>query len=92
MLIKALMSILKFEKHYRVQFLDIEVRFRPNRDDFYVSAKVASSLTSVPMALGKYLFSFRTQKSSPVAAIILRKRETSTMPNYMNGEIGRAHV
>ena len=38
--------------------------------------------TLVPIALGKYLFSFRTQKSSPVAAIILRKRETSKVPNY----------
>ena len=37
---------------------------------------------SVPMALGKHLFSFRTQKLSPVAAIILRERETSTVPNY----------
>ena len=36
----------------------------------------------VPIALGKYLFPFRTQKSSPVAAIILRKRETSKVPNY----------
>ena len=34
------------------------------------------------MALGKHLFSFRTQKLSPVAAIILRKWETSTVPNY----------
>jgi hypothetical protein len=34
------------------------------------------------MALGKHLFSFRTQQLSPAAAIILRKRETSTMPNY----------
>ena len=37
---------------------------------------------SVPMALGKHLFSFRTQKLSPAAAIILRKWETSTVPNY----------
>lgn len=37
---------------------------------------------SVPMALGKHLFSFRTQQLSPAAAIILRKRETSTVPNY----------
>ena len=37
---------------------------------------------SVPMALGKHLFSFRTQQLSPVAAIILRERETSTVPNY----------
>ena len=37
---------------------------------------------SVPMALGKHLFSFRTQKLSPVAASILRKREISTVPNY----------
>ena len=36
----------------------------------------------VPIAPGKYLFPFRTQKSSPVAAIILRKRETSKVPNY----------
>jgi hypothetical protein len=36
----------------------------------------------VPMALGKHLFSFRTQQLSPAAAIILRKRETSTVPNY----------
>ena len=35
------------------------------------------------MALGKHLFSFRTQKLSPVAAIILRKWETSTVPNYI---------
>lgn len=34
------------------------------------------------MALGKHLFSFRTQKLSPVAASILRKREISTVPNY----------
>ena len=41
------------------------------------------SLSSlVPIALGKYLFSFRTQKSSPVAAIILQLRETSKVPNY----------
>ena len=38
---------------------------------------------SVPMAPGKYLYPFRTQKSSPVAAIILRKWETSTVPNYI---------
>ncbi len=37
----------------------------------------------MPMALGKHLFSFRTQKLSPVAAIILRKWETSTVPNYI---------
>ena len=37
---------------------------------------------SVPMALGKHLFSFRTQKLSPAAAIILREWETSTVPNY----------
>ena len=36
----------------------------------------------VPIALGKYLFPFRTQKSSPVAAIILQLRETSKVPNY----------
>ncbi len=36
------------------------------------------------MALGKHLFSFRTQKLSPAAAIILRKRETSTVPNCRN--------
>ena len=41
-----------------------------------------SASYSVPMALGKHLFSFRTQKLSPAAAIILRKRETSTVPNY----------
>ncbi len=35
------------------------------------------------MAPGKHLFSFRTQKLSPVAAIILRKWETSTVPNYI---------
>jgi len=34
------------------------------------------------MALGKHLFSFRTQQLSPAAAIILRKWETSTVPNY----------
>ena len=36
----------------------------------------------VPIALGKYLFSFRTQKSSPVAPIILLLRETRKVPNY----------
>ena len=40
------------------------------------------SLTSVPMARRKHLFSFRTQKLSSPAAIILRKWETSTVPNY----------
>ena len=35
------------------------------------------------MALGKHLSSFRTQKLSPAAAIILRKWETSTVPNYI---------
>ena len=34
------------------------------------------------MARRKYLFPFRTQKSSSSAAIILRKWETSTVPNY----------
>lgn len=49
----------------------------------YISAKcLCKNLTSVPMALGKHLFSFRTQKLSSVAAIILRKWETSTVPNY----------
>ena len=38
----------------------------------------------VPIALRKYLFPFRTQKSSSVAAIILRERETSKVPNYTN--------
>ena len=37
----------------------------------------------VPIALGKYLFTFRTQKSSPVAAIILQQREDSKVPNYI---------
>lgn len=37
---------------------------------------------SVPMARRKHLFSFRTQKLSSPAAIILRKWETSTVPNY----------
>lgn len=60
--------------------LGIEARFRPT--DLYISAQSVLSLTSVSMALGKYLFSFRTQKSSSAAAIILRKWETSTMPNY----------
>ena len=41
-----------------------------------------SSLTSVPMAVRKHLFPFRTQKLSSSAAIILRKWETSTVPNY----------
>ena len=36
----------------------------------------------VPIAPGKYLFPFRTQKSSLVAPIILRKRETRKVPNY----------
>ena len=38
--------------------------------------------TLVPIALGKYLFPFRTQKSSLVAAIILQQRETSKVPIY----------
>jgi hypothetical protein len=38
---------------------------------FYISTKCVKSLTSVPMALRKYLFPFRTQKSSSAAAIIL---------------------
>ena len=37
----------------------------------FISAQSVLNLTSVPMALGKYLFSFRTQKSSSAAAIIL---------------------
>jgi hypothetical protein len=38
---------------------------------------------SVPMALGRHLFPFRTQKLSPAAAIILPFRwETSTVPFY----------
>ena len=37
----------------------------------------------VPIALGKYLFTFRTQKSSSVAAIILQQREDSKVPNYI---------
>ena len=41
-----------------------------------------SGVGLVPIALGKYLFSFRTQKSSLVAAIILRKWESSKVPNY----------
>ena len=36
----------------------------------------------VPMARGKHLLPFRTQKLSSSAAIILRKWETSTVPNY----------
>ena len=36
----------------------------------------------VPIALGKYLFTFRTQKSSPAAAIILQQREDSKVPYY----------
>ena len=41
----------------------------------------------VPIALGKYLFPFRTQKSSPVAAIILQLRETSKVPNYQRATL-----
>ena len=47
-----------------------------------IDPALITSAQSVPMALGKHLFSFRTQKLSPAAAIILRKRETSTVPNY----------
>ena len=36
----------------------------------------------VPIALRKYLFPFRTQKSSSVAPIILQQRETRKVPNY----------
>ena len=39
----------------------------------------------MPIALGKYLFPFRTQKSSPVAPIILQQRETRKVPNYRVG-------
>ena len=39
----------------------------------------------VPIALGKYLLPFRTQKSSPVAPIILLLRETRKVPNYRVG-------
>ena len=49
----------------------IEARFRPT--DLYISATSVLNLSSVPMALGKYLFPSRTQKSSPAAAIILPK-------------------
>ena len=42
-----------------------------------------ASLISVPMARRKHLFSSRTQKLSSPAAIILRKWETSTVPNYI---------
>ena len=44
--------------------------------------QLSGRLYLVPIALGKYLFSFRTQKSSPVAPIILRKWETRKVPNY----------
>ena len=37
----------------------------------------------VPMARRKHLFSFRTQKLSSSAAIILRKWESSTVPDYI---------
>ncbi len=43
----------------------------------------SSDSSSVPMAMRKHLFPFRTQKLSSSAAIILRKRETSTVPNYI---------
>ena len=46
-----------------------------------------NTVNSVPMALGKHLFSFRTQKLSPAAAIILRKRETSTVPFYKKTQV-----
>ena len=45
--------------------------------------KRTKSPSSVPMAMRKHLFSFRTQKLSSSAAIILRKWETSTVPNYI---------
>ena len=38
----------------------------------------------MPIALGKYLFPFRTQKSSPVAPIILHQRETRKVPIIRN--------
>ena len=44
-------------------------------------------IISVPIAPGKHLFTFRTQKLSPVAAIILRKWETSTVPNYRENSV-----
>ena len=37
----------------------------------FMDINSASGRSLVPIALGKYLFTFRTQKSSPVAAIIL---------------------
>lgn len=42
---------------------------------------VDKSFSSVPMARRKHLFSSRTQKLSSSAAIILRKWESSTVPN-----------
>lgn len=50
--------------------------------DINSSLDVKRACDLVPIALGKYLFSFRTQQSSPVAPIILRKRETRKVPNY----------
>ncbi len=47
-----------------------------------MDANRARGLILVPIALGKYLFPFRTQKSSPVAPIILLQRETRKVPNY----------
>ena len=47
-----------------------------------MDANRVRGLILVPIALGKYLFPFRTQKSSPVAPIILLQRETRKVPNY----------
>ena len=60
--------------------LDIEVRFRPHCPEW---SSESGNLASVPMARRKHLFSSRTQKLSSPAAIILRKWETSTVPNYI---------
>ena len=51
--------------------IGIEERFWKPTDLEYRPKEHSRNLPSVPMALRKYLFPFRTQKSSSAAAIIL---------------------
>ena len=66
-------SIARFSSSNRPLFLAISNRLKARH--------------LVPIALGKYLFPFRTQQSSPVAPIILRERETRKVPNYQKSTL-----